>query len=109
MSIEIENLDNATVARLSGRLDAAEVSKIKGDLKGIESGKGHKVVLNMAEVNFTDSSGLGLVVSTFRSISEQGGAMVVCGLTPQVRSLFELTRMHRIFDLYDDEEQALKA
>ncbi|MCB1734807.1 MAG: STAS domain-containing protein [Gammaproteobacteria bacterium] len=108
MNVEIETQGNATVVRMDGRLDAAAVTAVKADLHAIEINKGTLVVFNLAKVDFIDSTGLGLVVSTFRRARENEGDLAVCCLTPQVRSLFELTRMHRIFNVFDTEDMAVQ-
>lgn len=107
--MEQEKIGSVTIVRLSGRLDAKAANDIKEKMYALEFGKDGKVLLNLSGVSFIDSSGLGLVVSTFRRLREQGGDLVLCGLTPPVRTIFELTRLHRVFDIYEDEQQALAA
>lgn len=107
MNVDIETKGTATIVRMDGRLDAAAVSTIKGQITNIKVSDGGDLVFNFAKVDFIDSTGLGLVVSTFRHVREANGDLAVCCLTPQVRSLFELTRMHRIFNVFDSEDMAL--
>jgi anti-anti-sigma factor len=66
-----------------------------------------KVVLDMSEVDFIDSSGLGVILSCYRHINAAGGDMRLCCLNEQVRTLFELVRIHRVFDIYNTREEAL--
>ncbi|RMH59178.1 MAG: anti-sigma factor antagonist [Zetaproteobacteria bacterium] len=105
-AMEIEQRDRVLIVRLKGRLDANAVEEIRDQLKAIDV---PQVVMNFSEVSFIDSSGLGLVVLTFRRIREKGGNMTLCGLCPKVRTIFELTRLHRVFDIYDSEELAVAA
>lgn len=109
MNIEIENNEKATVVRLGGRLDAGGVAEIKPQLVAEAEKSGTNIVLNMAEVNFIDSTGLGLVVSAFRKLRENDGDMQICSLSAQAQTLFELTRMHRIFNIHEDEATALSS
>ena len=60
-----------------------------------------QLVLDLCEVKFLDSSGLGAIVSIRKMVGNEGG-MVLCGLTGQVRSVFRLTRMDTIFDIFED-------
>lgn len=109
MNIEIENQPKVSVVRLSGRLDAAGVQEIKSELTAEAEKPKNKMVLDLAEVDFIDSTGLGLIVSAFRKLRESNGDMLVCSLTAQAQTLFELTRMHRIFDIHADVHSAIES
>jgi anti-sigma B factor antagonist len=63
----------------------------------------------MAKVKFVDSSGLGALLSCLRQVNAEGGDLKICGLTKQVRVIFELVRMHRIFEMFNTREEAAKA
>ena len=68
-----------------------------------------KVVLDMSPLDFLDSAGLGALLSCMRKLSAADGDLKLCGLTPPVRDVFEMSRMHRIFDIYETREEALQA
>lgn len=104
--LKVELLNGVTVARLIGRIDAKCVQVIGESLK---AQAGDVLALDMSKVNFIDSSALGLIVSTFRRNQEAGSKFCLYGMTPQVKAVFELTRLHRIFDIFEAEEQALAA
>jgi sigma-B regulation protein RsbU (phosphoserine phosphatase) len=70
---------------------------------------GTKVLLDMIDVEFVDSSGLGAILSCYRQLNSTGGSLKLCCLNTRVQTLFELVRMHRIFDVYPSREEALKA
>jgi len=97
---------NSLIIRLSGRLDAKAVEGAKSEFKAITS---KQVVINMSELSFIDSTGLGLIVSSFRRIMDNNGKLSLCSLSPQVQTIFELTRLHKIFDIYETEALALTA
>jgi anti-anti-sigma factor len=109
MNLEYEQKDGVTVVRLSGRLDAAGAGEIRNQLQELADNNDSLILLNFHGVDFIDSTGLGLVVSIYRRVREHGRDLVVCSLTPQARTLFELTRMHRILDIHETEELALEA
>ncbi len=92
--------------RPSGRFDAKVVENMKADLKSVDPGA---VALGFAQVTFIDSSALGFVVSIFRRTREAKGKLALFGLKPPVMAIFELTRLHRTFDIYESEVQALAA
>jgi anti-sigma B factor antagonist len=67
------------------------------------------VVFDLRELRFVDSSGLGAILSCLRQLNAKGGDLKLCEMTKPVRALFELVRMHKIFDIYVTKEQALRA
>jgi len=72
-------------------------------------GKGHRLlVLDLANVDFVDSSGLGSVVSCLKALGS-GGSMVVCGVQETVGSLFKLTRMNKVFKIFETQGEAVRA
>jgi len=75
-------------------------------LKLFEEGKNNLVVYLQA-VRFVDSSGLGALVSGFKNASSRTGNLKLSGLQLQVKSMFELTRLHRVFEIYTDSAEAL--
>lgn len=93
------------IAMLAGRLVMADVSQVRQRLlTTVEQGK-RKLVLDLSEVAFMDSSGLSVLVSVFKAARLKNGGVVL--LHPTVRSLIELTRLQQIFAIFDDETAAL--
>lgn len=93
---------------LDRRLDALVASEFKGEvIRALEEAGSKRVVLDLSEVDFVDSSGLGALVSVLKQVAG-GGRLVLCGLTKPVQELMELTRLHRIFDLAEDLQRALE-
>ena len=66
-----------------------------------------KEQIDLTAVRFVDSSGLGALVSGFKNASARDGSLKLCCLQPQVRSMFELTRLHRVFEIFTSVEEAL--
>ena len=71
--------------------------------------KNVKVVFDMSQVEFVDSSGCGALLSCLRQLSSSGGDLKVYGLQKRVRTLFELIRLHRIMDIFNTKEEAVSA
>lgn len=89
------------------RLDAHNSGNLKTQMLSLfEDGK-HDLVIDLKEVRFVDSSGLGALVSGFKNASARNGNLKLCGLQPQVKSMFELTRLHRVFEIFSTAEEAL--
>lgn len=89
------------------RLDAHNSSELKTQmLKLFEEGK-HNLLVDLHAVRFVDSSGLGALVSGFKNASSRNGSLKLAGLQLQVKSMFELTRLHRVFEIFPDVDDAL--
>ncbi len=100
----VEGID---IAALSGRLVMADVVEVRQQLLAIiEQGSG-KLILDLAEVSFMDSSGLSVLVSAFKAARAKHGDIVLLKLTPRVLALIELTRLQQVFAIFDDEAPAL--
>jgi anti-sigma B factor antagonist len=89
------------------RLDAHNSGELKAEmLKLFDEGK-NNILIDLKDVRFVDSSGLGSLVSGFKNASARNGNLKLCGLQPQVKSMFELTRLHRVFEIFPGAEEAL--
>jgi len=89
------------------RLDAHNSGELKAQMaKLFEEGR-NNLVIDLQGVKFVDSSGLGAMVSGFKNASSRNGSLKLSGLQLQVKSMFELTRLHRVFDIYPDVGEAL--
>jgi len=109
MQIEIEQQNGITVVRaLERRIDASISSEFKAKLLETVQEGSRRIVLDISMVEFIDSSGLGAIISGLKAVGEDG-QLVVSGSTENVRAMFKLTRMDRIFAIYDSEQEAVQA
>ena len=108
MQIEEQRRGNILVVKpLDKRIDASSATDFKGRmLDWIQAGNA-RILLNLSEVDFIDSSGLGAIVSSLKAIGEDGD-LVICGVRETVMSLFRLTRMNRVFQIFASEQEALQ-
>lgn len=88
-------------------LDASNVKEFRKAIEPIAASH-DALVLDMARLNFVDSSGLGALLSCLRTMTGKKGQLLLCGMSRPVRALFELVRMHRIFSIYNSLEEALE-
>lgn len=109
MKIDEKTSNGIIVLKLEGRMDASSAKDFKEKVRYIINKKHFNFVLDMDGIHFIDSSGLGSMVASLRSVSKAGGDIKVCALQPEVRSIFELTRLHRLFDIFDDSNEAIKS
>ena len=109
MEILTEQVGDVTVATPQGEyLIAGNADDFRHDVVPVLD-PAAKVLLDMSQLQFVDSSGLGAVLSCLRSLSAAGGDLKLCGLSKPVRAVFEVTRMHRIFDIFETRDEALRA
>jgi anti-sigma B factor antagonist len=105
----IETVGNVSVLILSGNfLDASNAPALKQRVAALVE-RAPRLVLDMAKVEFVDSSGYGALLTCLRQVNGVGGKLAVCGVSPPVQALFELVRMNRILDVFDSREGAIKA
>ncbi len=109
MELAVEKINGVAVAMVPmEELDASNVGDFKSVIAPILEAE-RELVLDLSRLRFVDSSGLGALLSCLRLLSAKGGDLKLCGMTKQVRAVFELVRMHRIFDTYATQQEALKS
>ncbi len=108
LSIASREVDGVTVLDLSGRITLGEGSVQLRDAIRDSIGKGQKkILLDLGDVNYIDSSGLGELVSAYTSAKNQGATVKLLKLTKKVHDLLQLTKLYTVFDIYDDEASAI--
>ena len=109
MQIEEKKVnDLLIVTPLEKRLDASAAAGFKGKIVDWINSGNNRIVLDLSRVDFIDSSGLGAIVSCLKTLGGNGD-LVICGIQETVMSLFKLTRMNRVFQIFPTEAEALKA
>jgi anti-sigma B factor antagonist len=108
LAIASREVDGVTVLDLSGRITLGEGSVQLRDAIRDSIGKGQKkILLDLGDVNYIDSSGLGELVSAYTSAKNQGATVKLLKLTKKVHDLLQLTKLYTVFDIYDDEASAI--
>jgi anti-sigma B factor antagonist len=99
-----------TIVDIRGRIVLGEESAALRELVRDLLSKGHKkILLNLGDVNYIDSSGLGNLVGAFTSVRKQQGEMKLLNLTNKVNDLMQITKLYTVFDIMDDEAAAVKS
>ncbi|TAM81676.1 MAG: anti-sigma factor antagonist [Acidobacteria bacterium] len=110
MKATVRQVDSVTVVDVSGRITLGEACKELRDVIRGELGKGHKnLLLNLADVTYIDSSGIGELVSAFTAVSNQGGQLKLLNLTKKVHDLLQITKLYTVFDIHNDEAGAISS
>jgi anti-sigma B factor antagonist len=109
MAIAFDRMGDVTVAAVPmEELDASNSAEFKREVAPLLEAT-MKLVFDLSRLRFVDSSGLGAFISCLRKLNARGGDVKLCGMSKQVRAVFELVRMHRIFDIYGTKEEAVHA
>jgi len=109
VDISTEKIDDITVVNLQAdSLDASNVAEFKRCVVATVAPKA-KIILDLGQVQFIDSTGCGAILSYLRQLNPVGADLKLCSVTKPVRSLFELVRMHRILDIFNTRDEALKS
>jgi anti-sigma B factor antagonist len=110
MKISTRQVDGVTIVDCSGRITLGEGSITLRETVTQLLGKGEKkILLNLGDVNYIDSSGIGELVSAFTTVRKQGGDLKLLNLTKKVHDLLLITKLYTVFDVKDDEAVAVKS
>jgi len=108
LALTSREVDGVTVLELSGRITLGEGSVQLRDAIRDLIGKGQRnILLDLGEVTYIDSSGLGELVSAYTTARNQGASLKLLKLTKKVHDLLQLTKLYTVFDIYDDEASAI--
>ncbi|HTW44186.1 MAG TPA: STAS domain-containing protein [Acidobacteriaceae bacterium] len=108
MKITTRQVDGVTILDLSGRITLGEGSVLLRDAVRDLLAKGSKhILLNLGDVNYIDSSGIGELVSAYTTARNQGGELKLLNLTKKVHDLLQITKLYTVFDVKDDEASAI--
>ena len=110
LSLIPRRLDDVVILDLGGRITMGEGTLIVRDyIQKLLDGGERKFLLNLAEVDYIDSSGLGELVTSFTTVRNQGGELKLLDLTRRVRDLLQITKLLTVFEVFDNEAEALKS
>jgi len=110
MKIVTRLIDGVEVVKISGRIELGEGSAaVREVLRDLLARGRKKIVLDLADVDYIDSAGLGALVSAFTSVRNEGGDLKLIYLTKKVQDLLQMTKLYTVFDIFDNETAAIKS
>ena len=110
MTITQRQLDDVVMLDLTGRITIGEGTVILRErIQKMLNAGDRKFLLSLADVDYIDSSGLGELVSSFTKVKNQDGDLKLLQLTRRVRDLMQITKLLTVFDVYDDEAEAINS
>jgi anti-sigma B factor antagonist len=110
MKVVTRQANDVTIVDLSGQIKLGEGSSVLRDAVKDLLGKGQKkILLNLGNITYIDSSGIGELVSAYTSVRNQGGELKLLHLTKKVHDLLQITKLYTVFHVMDDEAAAIAA
>jgi anti-sigma B factor antagonist len=110
MQIDERNVGDVMVLDVKGKVTLGEGDEMLKDKVNSLVNQGHKkIVLNLAEVPYIDSAGLGEIVRTYTTVSRQGGSLKLLNLTKRITDLLSITKLLTVFETYDSENEAIRS
>jgi anti-sigma B factor antagonist len=110
MTLTTREVSHVTIVDVHGRITLGEeTGKIRDTIRALIAADKKKIVLNLAHVDYIDSSGVGELVSSYTAVRNSGGELKLLGLTKKVRDILYITKLYTVFDIKDDEFTAVKS
>ena len=112
MSVKLASrqVGDVTVIDAAGRITLGEgASAFRDTIRDLAAKGNKKLLLNLAEVSYIDSSGIGEMVSGFTTVTNNGGHLKLMGLSKRVKDLLQITKLYTVFEVYDDEADAVRS
>lgn len=110
MTIHVREVSHVTILDISGRITLGdETGSLRTTIRNLISAGKKKIVLNLAHVDFIDSSGVGELVSSFTAVRNAGGDLKLLSLSKKVHDVLNVTKLYTVFDVKDDEFTAVKS
>lgn len=110
MKIITRMIDGVTIVHINGRIELGEGSAAVRDvIRDLLAKERKKILLNLGDVDYIDSAGLGVLVSSFTSVKNDGGELKLLYLTKKVQDLLQMTKLYTVFEVLDDEAAGIKS
>lgn len=112
MNIQLttRQVGDVRVIDVVGRITLGEgASTLRESIRGLLSKGNKQILLNLGDVSYIDSSGIGELVSGFTSVANQGGTLKLLRLTKRVKDLLQITKLYTVFEIFDDEAAAVRS
>jgi len=108
--IDIEDVDDATIVRFVDKriLDETNIQIIGNQLAGLVDEDGRrKIILDFTNVEYLSSAALGKLITLDKKVKASKGKLRLCGIRPEIYEVFTITRLNKVFSIFDNQEKAL--
>ena len=108
--INTREVDGVAIVDVSGRITLGEGSSVVRDkLRDLVTNGKKQILLNLGDVSYIDSSGVGELIAGYTTITNQGGTLKLVDLTKRVKDLLQITKLYTVFDIHEDEAHAVRS
>ena len=108
-SVKIRQQGHVALVDVSGHLTFFEVQALRDSVQSLLHEKRNNILLNLSQLNYLDSSGIGELARIYVAVVKQGGALRVVGLAPRVEEILKVTHLSQVFQEFPDEQTALRS
>lgn len=108
MNLKCQTRNNVAMVSLPQRLVMANAAETRNEIKDLVEAGRTRLVLDLQSVDFVDSSGLSVLVSTLKAVHAANGEVILLSPSEGVRMLIELTRLHQVFEIFEDRQAAIQ-
>jgi anti-sigma B factor antagonist len=112
VSVKLTNrqVGDVTVIDAAGRITLGDgASTLRDDIRDLAAKGDKKILMNLSEVSYIDSSGIGELVSGFTTVTNHGGQLKLLGLSKRVKDLLQITKLYTVFEVFEDEAAAVRS
>ena len=109
LACKVEPIDDGVVVHVSGEINVEHSPQLRVDLLKLLEQRPARLIVHLGNVPFMDSSGVAVFVEAYRMQRPEGRMLVLCAMSPKVRSIFEISKLDTVFTIVDDLEAAVKA
>ena len=112
MSVKLTSrqVGDVTVIDAAGRITLGEgASAFRDTIRDLAAKGNKKLLVDLGEVSYIDSSGIGELVSGFTTVTNNGGQLKLVGLSKRVKDLLQITKLYTVFEVFDDEAEAIRS
>jgi len=108
-SFDIRAENGVQIISISGQLDAFTISNLKAEFKKLTDARNYKLLVNLGKVNYANSTAIGAIVAVAQQVRKRKGDLKLCGLSSDIRKVFDLVGASRILEIFQTEQEALKS
>ena len=110
VKLTIRQVGSVTVIDAAGRITLGEgASQFRDAIRDLVAKGDKKILVNLSEVSYIDSSGIGEMVSSYTTVTTHGGQLKLLGLSKRVKDLLQITKLYTVFEVFDDEAVAIRS
>ncbi len=109
INIETEELGACSVINVHGDIDVYSSPKVKETINALIEKEAYKIIINLEDIRYIDSTGLGVLIGALKRVKEHGGNITVVCSNPQIKKVFTITGLVKIFGIYSSNEEAAES